>query len=94
MKLELDIWLERFEPCIILREVDSRQVLLHWDSATIQREMARGDLCLEDLCDTRLSCAERLGLVAQAQPGRPRHLRLVSVPPEPNRPNRLLPARC
>jgi hypothetical protein len=94
MKLELDIWLERFEPCIILREVDSRQVLLHWDSATIQREMARGDLCLEDLCDTRLSCAERLGLVAQAQPGRPRHLRLVSVPPEPNRPNRLLRARC
>jgi hypothetical protein len=51
-------------------------------------------LCLEDLCDTRLSCAERLGLVAQASPGRPRHLRLLSAPPAPARPSRLLPVRC
>lgn len=77
MKLELDVWLERAEPCIIVRDVDSRQVLLHWDSATLQREFAHGDLCLEDLCDTRLGIAERLGLVAQALTGRPRHLRLV-----------------
>jgi len=78
MKLELDVWLERAEPCILLRDVERQVILLHWDSRTIQREFASGDLCLEDLCDTRLSCAERLGLVAQAQPGRPRHLRLVS----------------
>jgi hypothetical protein len=78
MKLELDVWLERSEPCILLRDVERRVILLHWDSRTIRRELASGDLCLEDLCDIRLSCAERLGLVAQAQPGRPRHLRLVT----------------
>ncbi len=94
IKLELDVWLERFEPCITLRETDTQQVLLHWDSTTIERELATGDLCLEDLCDTRLSCAERLGLVAQASPGRPRHLRLLSAPPAPARPSRLLPVRC
>lgn len=92
MKLELNVWLERFEPCIILRDVDSRQVLLHWDSQTIQKELTQGDLCLEDLCDTRLTYAERLGLVAQAQPGRPRHLRLLSAPHAPTRPGPPLPA--
>ena len=92
MKLELDIWLERADPRIVLRDVDSRQVLLQWDSATIKRELAQGNLCLEDLCDTGLSCAERLGLVTQAQPGRPRHLRLVSDRPAPDRRDPPLPA--
>lgn len=77
MKLELDVWLERHDPRIIVRDADSRRVLLQWDSDTVQRELASGDLCLEDLCDTALSCAERLGLVAQAQPGRRRYLRLA-----------------
>lgn len=94
MKLELDVWLERYEPRIILRESESRRVLLQWDSQTIQRELVSGDLCLEDLCDTRLSHAERLGLVIQAQPGRARHLRLVSVPPAPAHPGRPLPEHC
>lgn len=77
MKLELNVWLERADPCITLRDTTSGQVLLHWDGETLRREFACGDLCLEDLCDTGLSCAERLGLVAQAQPGRPRRLRLI-----------------
>lgn len=78
MKLELDVWLERAEPRILLRDVERQVIVIHWDSGTIRRELASGDLCLEDLCDTRLSCAERLGLVALAQPGRPRHLRLLT----------------
>lgn len=94
MKLELDLWLERYNPRIILRDADSRLVLLQWDSATLERELARGDLCLEDLCDTRLNCAERLGLVEQSQPGRSRHLRLVSAPPAPSHPIPSLPSRC
>lgn len=93
MKLELDVWLERFEPRIILRDAETRQILLQWDSQTIERELTHGDLCLEDLCDTRLSYAERLGLVQQAQPGRPRHLRLVSDRPAPARRDPPLPAR-
>lgn len=94
MKLELDIWLERYNPRIILRDADSRLVLLQWDGATLERELASGDFCLEDLCDTRLNCAERLGLVEQSQPGRSHHLRLVSAPPAPNRPTPSLPSRC
>lgn len=78
MKLELNVWLERVDPSITLRDTDTGQVLLRWDGDTLRREFASGDLCLEDLCDTGLSCAERLGLVAQAQPGRPRRLRLVA----------------
>lgn len=94
MKLELDVWLERFEPRIILRDVETRQILLQWDSQTIEHELTHGDLCLEDLCDTRLSYAERLGLVPQAQPGRPRHLRLVNDRPAPARRDPPLPGRC
>lgn len=94
MKLELDIWLERYEPCVVLRDRETGQVLLYWDGPTVRREMARGDLCLEDLCDVRLSIAERLGLVVQAQPGRPRRLRLLSAPREPTPPARPLPRRC
>lgn len=94
MKLELDVWLERFEPRIILRDTDTGQVLLLWDSQTITREMSNGDLCLEDLCDTRLGYAERLGLVPEARPGRPRHLRLVSDRPAPDRRDPPLPAHC
>lgn len=94
MKLELDVWLERYDPCVILRDTGNGQVLLRWDAATVRQELARGDLCLEDLCNTGLSIAERLGLVVQAQPGRPRHLRLLSAPRVPARPARPLPARC
>ena len=94
MKLELDVWLERYEPCVILREADTRRILLQWDSSTVRRELAHGDLCIEDLCDTRLSVAERLGLVVQALPGRPRRLRLLSAPPVPVRRGRLPRGHC
>jgi hypothetical protein len=96
MKLELDVWLERAEPCITLRDAGSGQVLLQWDGEAVRRELASGDLCMEDLCDTGLSCAERLGLVAQAQPGRPRHVRLGASAPcgdQADRRIRFLPSR-
>lgn len=94
MKLELDVWIERFDPRITLRDSASRRVLLQWDSQTILRELDSGDLCLEDLCDARLSHAERLGLVIQAQPGHARRLRLVSDPPAPDHPDPPRPEHC
>lgn len=74
MKMEIDLWLERRDPRIIVRDRDSGCVIMVWDSKTLDQELARGDLCLEDLCDTGLSCAERLGLVAEVRPGRFRRL--------------------
>lgn len=94
MKLELDVWLERYEPRVTLREAETRRILLQWDSSTVRRELAHGDLCIEDLCDTRLSVAERLGMVVQALPGRPRRLRLISAPPAPTLQGRLPPGHC
>ncbi len=75
MKMEINLWLERYDPRITVRDTESGCVLLTWDSRTLQRELARGDLCMENLCDSRLSCAERLGLVVETRPGRLRRLR-------------------
>ena len=69
MKFELDLWLERSDPRIILRDVASGRVLMYWDSSTLRRSLLHGDTCLEDLLDTQLSCAERLGLVREAGAG-------------------------
>lgn len=72
MNLDIDLWLERRDPRIIIRDRDTGDVVMVWDSITLGRELARGDLCMEDLCDTELSCSERLGLVAEIWPGRSR----------------------
>lgn len=69
MQLQLDIWLERYDPCITLRDAYSGRIVLVWEADIVRRRLARGDLCLEDLCDTDLSCAERLGLMPEIQDG-------------------------
>ena len=70
MKIEIDLWLERYDPRITVRDSDSGCVLMTWDSTRLRQELAHGDVCMEDLCDCRLSCAERLGLVEEKRPGR------------------------
>lgn len=62
MELILDLWLERKDPVLRIRESHQGRLLLQWDRKELRERFFTGALCPEDLQDINLPLWERLGL--------------------------------
>ena len=58
MSIQIDARLHLSQPEIILRNSQSGEILMRWYRATIQRWLANGDICYQDLRDPNYNWQE------------------------------------
>lgn len=51
MDFTIDAWLERRDPCIVVRHGVTQSPLLEWDHAMVKRLFASGEVAPEDFLD-------------------------------------------
>lgn len=62
MKFILNLWLERKDPCLEVVTAEHGDLVMRWEKEDIEHRLFSGEMCFDDLNNTRLSFIERLGL--------------------------------